>query len=464
MLPTKLAFVDIETTGLGVTHDRIIEIGILRVENNKLIESYQTLVNPQMYISPFVEELTGIKKSDLEHAPLFEDIKDQIYELLDDAVFVAHNARFDYGFIRNEFRRVDTSFSAKQCCTVKLAKKLFPRFPRYNLDTIIQQFSLNCEHRHRAFDDAKVLWDFYQKLQEKLAIEDIEKGLTSVMNRPALPTHLSTTIDELPEQPGVYIFYGTDGVPLYVGKSKNIRERVISHFHSDYQAAREMNLCQQVQSIEAFPTAGELSALINESRLVKTMQPLFNRKLRIARKLILLTTQESSDGYDEVSMKEVDSILPTDVMSILGLFKSKKQAKNALSNLAKEYQLCEKLLGLEKTKGACFSYRLGFCKGACIGKEHPLQYKMRFVSAFTARKIKAWPFSGPISINEKNELTGKEEQFIIDRWCLLSDQQDQTFDYDVYKIIVRYIHEEKNLKNIKIISESTFSSMSSISN
>ena len=138
MIFDKLALIDIETTGASAPYDRIIEIGILRIENNKVVKKFETLLNPGGQISPFIQNLTGISNSVLENAPSFSDIKSDLAEMLDSCIFVAHNARFDYAFIKSEFRKLGISYSAKQLCTVKLSRMLFPTVPHHNLDSIIE--------------------------------------------------------------------------------------------------------------------------------------------------------------------------------------------------------------------------------------------------------------------------------------------------------------------------------------
>src|SRR3989344_686890 len=172
MLPEKIAFVDIETTGTSLASDRIIEIGIVRVENNTVTKTFQTLINPQTYLSPFITNMTGIQEHMLDNAPTFSQVKDDIKQLLQDCVFVAHNVRFDYGFLKHEFKRLGHTFTQKHFCTVKLSQILFPRARHHNLDSIIKRHSISCENRHRAFDDAQVLWDFFQLLQQKFPPED----------------------------------------------------------------------------------------------------------------------------------------------------------------------------------------------------------------------------------------------------------------------------------------------------
>lgn len=462
MLPQKLAFVDIETTGLGVTRDRIIEIGILRVENNTLVNTYNTLINPQGFVSPFSLQLTGITEGDLAKAPTFYEVMDDIYNLLQDCVFVAHNVRFDYGFIRNEFKRHEKTYSAKHFCTVKLSQRLFPTFRKHNLDAIIERFNISCTNRHRAFDDAAVLWEFYQKLQSSFDSEILEKAIAGGLKKPSTPLHIThESIDLLPEKPGVYIFYGENQTPLYVGKSVNIQERVKSHFASDYASAKEMNIAQQIRNIETITTSGELGALIKESQLVKKLQPLYNRQLRVMRKMYVLKKKINTDDYPEISLEMIDTIDPKDLSIILGIFRSKRQAKDFLIPLVKEYNLCEKLLSLEKTASSCFAYRLAICRGACVKEESPLTYSMRFAEAFGKHTIKPWPFLGPVVISEKDELEKTAEYFVVDKWCLL-DQYNESetalfqsrshpyvFDLDTYKLLVRFLEKRKNWRHVK---------------
>lgn len=456
MLPNKICFVDIETTGTRVTYDRIIEIGILRVENNKLIDTYQTLINPGTFVSPFIENLTGISKNELDKAPAFSEVKDKIFEFLTDSVFVAHNVRFDYGFLRNELKRYDISYSSKHFCTVKLSKLLFPRFAHHNLDSVIERLNIVCEARHRALGDAKVLWEFYQKIQKKFSNEVVNKAVSRALSKPSIPLHLPISIlDSLPEGPGVYVFRDELTSPLYVGKSVNIRNRVLNHFSNDSRASKEMEMCQQTKSVEAIPTAGELSALILESSLVKKLQPLFNRTLRSSMKMIVAYKKFDEDGYETIELIETPKIDPYMLDKVAGVFRSKKQAKTHLAQLVKEYNLCEKLLGLQSTNSACFAYHLGWCKGACVKKEPPIKYNMRSTLAFSKSKISSWPFKGAIVVREINALTEKEESIVLDKWCYLGSiknedsrildiQNDLVFDYDLYKILKRFILKEKN--------------------
>lgn len=448
-LPKNLTFVDIETTGGSVTADRIIEIGILKVRDNKLEKTYQTFLNPDRPLPGEIQLLTGIVPSDLEKAPSFFDIKEELEEYFNESVFVAHNARFDYGFLKQEFLRFGVKFTPRQLCTVKLSRLLFPEHRHHNLDSIIERFEFKIENRHRAFSDAKILWDFYQKIQGLFPPEKILQTVSHILKKPNTPPSLKNfDLSHLPESPGVYIFYGKSGIPLYVGKSKNIRERVFNHFSLSAGNSLEMKIYNQVESVEFIETAGELGALLKESEMIKNLMPLYNRMLRnkekltVARKVLI-------DGVMSIKLEETDYIDPETLHEIMGVFKNKRTARETLVSLAKEFNLCDRFLDLEKTKNNCFNYRLGKCLGICAGKEKAVKYNLRFIEAFINSKIKSWPYKGPIIIKEVNENSGKEEQFLIRNWCVVQridgeneKLEDLEFDLDAYKILKRFLQKQ----------------------
>jgi DNA polymerase III subunit epsilon len=469
-LPTKLAFLDIETTGGSLRSDRIIEIGILRVENNKLKKKVNFLIDTEVYLPREITRLTGITESMLRDAPTFSQIKEAILETIDGCTLVAHNASFDYGFLKNELKRFGTSFTAKRICTVKLSRSLYPEFKTHNLDSIISRFNLSCNGRHRALGDARVLWDFYNIVCKSFPEEKLLEAINFNLRRPNVPLNINPKIlEDLPEEPGVYIFHGND-MPLYVGKSRNIRRRVLSHFSNNHHSTTEMKILQQTTNIETIVTTGELSALLLESELVKKMQPLFNRKLRKSREITVLKLADPHNSYHTLSIEIASDIAPEEINKVVTVFKNKKQAVDYLRNLARNNSLCEKLLGLEKTSGrkkSCFAHQLGRCNGACIGKEHFLKYNMRLVQAISTKRIKPWPFSGPILIREEALSSNDSTGFLINKWCFLGrlnekegleseDLHTSTFDMDTYRILHSYLTDDANTKYIKEISEKEF--------
>ncbi|MDB5194447.1 MAG: polC [Parcubacteria group bacterium] len=457
------AIVDVETTGASPIHDRVIEIGILRIEGGKVVKTFSSLINPEKHLSPFITSMTGIDPEELLTAPTFEDVRSEIEGMLEGAIFVAHNARFDYGFVKNELKRSGIAFNAKCLCTVRLSRKLFPEEKRHDLSSLIERHGLLCTDRHRAFADAEVLWNFIEKVRNDGREEELELHVRELLKESTLPQFLNEkSVRALSEGPGVYIFYGPENEVLYVGKSKNIRYRVLSHFSNDHASQKEMNLCQQTVRVEARETAGELGALLLESELVKDWMPLYNRQLR-KRTDLVVAKLKSGGLYPEVELGRAKTVSEKDQKSILGIFRSESQAKAFLRDATHERGLCPRLLGAEKGKGACFSHQLGVCSGACVNKAEKDAYAKAFNAVFKARRIRSWPFGGPILIEEKVDEETKHS-FVLDNWCLIADvrtEPDNTvviehyprFDYDAYKIFLRYVRDPLTKKRIKRITK-----------
>ena len=463
VFPMPLAIVDVETTGMSSIHDRIIEVAILRVQKGKLTESFSTLVNPEMSLPQEIEVLTGIYSRQLLRAPRFFDILDRVRDLLTGAIFVAHNARFDYSFIRQEFRRYGYPFRAKELCTARLFRAIAPG-RRANLDAVIEAYHIPVETRHRALSDATVLWEFLKILGTSYPKKDLQHAIAIAMRRPSLPNQIpQDRIEKLPESPGVYRFLGENGTPLYIGKSINLKNRIISHFQDSLSSAKEQKIRQEIQDIEVTETAGELSALLLESTLIKKHQPLFNRTQRQAYKVIAARAVQSNGDYVRVTLETLIALDPDAVTSYIGVFRSKAQAHRFLRELGEKNKLCPKLLGFEHGKGGCFWHGLGWCKGACLGVESPARYNMRAAVAFSRYKLKAWPFPGPIVIRESTDT--RSGAILVHKWCILgsvhknadanifsNDSHEYAFDLDTYRILVRYILDRKHQRNIHPIS------------
>jgi DNA polymerase-3 subunit epsilon len=187
MLRQPLIILDLETTGMLAAEERITEIGLIEVDNGEFVDSWSQLVNPEKSIPPFIESITGISDAMVRHAPTFAELAPALYARLQGKLLVAHNARFDYGFLRSEFGRVDLAYEARVLCTVKLSRKLFPEQRRHNLDSLIQRHDLSCSARHRALGDAEVLWQFLQKIQAKVDAERVAAALLAQLDAPGMP-------------------------------------------------------------------------------------------------------------------------------------------------------------------------------------------------------------------------------------------------------------------------------------
>ena len=452
-LPSRLAVVDLETTGVDPNRDRITEIAVMLMDDGVLVDTWQQLVNPGMGIPAEIVGLTGITNAMVAAAPRFGRIAARLQTLLEGRVFVAHNARFDYGFIKQSFARESLPFTADVLCTVRLSRRLEPQYPSHSLDSLVARHRLNVSdrhskgvmERHRALGDTKLVVELMAKLIAKHGDEDVGAAVKRILKMPSLPPNLPIdAIDNIPDCPGVYIFKGVNDLPLYIGKSVDLRERVRSHFSSDYRNANDVRLSAEITGIEVVPCAGELGALLLEAKLVKTKFPMLNKALRKKTEMSLL------NALGEVlALKDFS---PDQLFGLYGPFANKRGAKLALQKIASENKLCWTALGLEKREGACFGYQVNKCAGLCIGKELPLMHAARLVAALAPWRIADWPFvaaGGYAFVKEDSPLTGEQIHCFRD-WChlgtasdaaglydLLEQRVDTVFDVDVYKLLVK---------------------------
>ncbi len=459
LLAPSVAFVDLETTGANPVHDRVIEIGIVKVRDGRLEYEWSSLVNPGAPIPPMIQGFTGITNAMVRDAPAFEDIAEEVLARLDGSLFVAHNARFDYGFLKNEFKRLDIAFQPRVLCTVKLSRALYPEHHRHGLDALIVRHNLACAARHRALGDARALWDFVQLAYAERPAAAIEAALAKAMKTPSLPSGLERAVlDAVPEGPGVYLFFGESSrspggeidLPLYIGKAVNMRARVQSHFASDHAAGRAMRIAREVKRIEWVETAGELGALLKEARLIKERQPIHNRHLRRNDDLCAYRLQEAAAGDVALELVPLREAAAEELGGLFGQFKSSREAANTLRELAGAHGLCHKRIGLEQGRGPCFAHQLKRCHGVCVGKESPAKHDLRLKTALAVLRLKTWPFPGRIAIREHNADLGRTDWHLFESWCYLGTarseaelheatgaRQAPAFDLDTYKILKR---------------------------
>ncbi len=269
MLDRALVFLDLETTGATAHSDRITEIGLVEVDKGRHIGEWSSLVNPERPIPPLIESLTGITDAMVAKAPTFADLARDLYRRLAGKTLVAHNARFDFGFLQSEFRRVGLKFGPDVLCTVRLSRRLYPQERRHNLDSLIARHGLACDNRHRALADARVLWEFTQRIHQDLEATEINDAVADQLKKPQLPPALPQDLpDRIPESPGVYAFYSQSNVALHVGKSANLRSRVLSHFGSDKRPAWRASA--EISRVEWDVAAGELGMQIRHHAMVET--------------------------------------------------------------------------------------------------------------------------------------------------------------------------------------------------
>src|SRR5262245_19726817 len=231
MLDSRLVFLDLETTGASADRDHITEIGLIEVAGSHVVQEWSTLVNPGRVIPPAVVSLTGITDEMVAEAPTFADISAELLQRLEGRLLVAHNARFDYAFLRAEFRRLGIHYRSRALCTVRWSRALFPEHRHHNLDSVIKRFALSCSARYRALGDAQAVWAFARELERNVEPQRLARAVADATQVPWLPPGFDyERFDGLPEAPGVYAFYASDGTPLFVGSALNLRSRVLAHF------------------------------------------------------------------------------------------------------------------------------------------------------------------------------------------------------------------------------------------
>ena len=448
-----LAFVDLETTGTAADRDAITEVGIVRVTVDPAggaptVTEWSTLVNPGVPIPPAIQALTGITDAMVRDAPSFAEIADEVAARTAGALFVAHNARFDYGFLKHAFARLDRNFSTRALCTVKLSRRLFPDAERHNLDSVVERHALPVEGRHRALGDARVLWAFVQALYRDLDAETIADAAKRVLKIPSLPPQLAPdALDALPEAPGVYLFYGMNALPLYIGKSRNLRERVGAHFSSDYRSSTDSRLSTEIRRIEFEETAGEIGALLRESALVKSMLPAHNHALRRKAESGVL---ELPEAPGPPRFHPAATVEAGELAGRYGPFTSKRAAREALRHLSKDHALCWNALGLEKRSGPCFARQVRRCLGVCVGEESPESHHARLREALAPHAVPAWPYPGLAGIRERALLGERTDIHVLRNWCWLGTAHDDgeltrlletpprpVFDADIAKLLIR---------------------------
>lgn len=459
-----MVIVDIETTGGRYYNHRIIEIGIIKVVNGKQVDQYQALVNPQCLIPAPITTLTGITNDMVADAPTFSEIQEDIHQFLEGSVFVAHNARFDYGFVKKEFERLDVRFTAKVLCSVRLSRRLYPRFKRHNLSIIMERYNIAIENRHRALDDARAVWEFFKVIRDTIPEDRQARAIKDIIRKPSIPPKLTTDVEGVPESPGVYFFMNAEEMPLYIGKAKNLRSRILSHFTENLHSSKEVNISRNVVRIDTELTEGELGALLLESYYIKSQAPLYNRRSRRHWRLTAMRVNTDNE-YHTIELEDYKVLGCDDMLGVVAVFRTKKDAQRFLEGIAKEYKLCKTFLGLEKrhNKSGCFDYQIKRCLGACVGKESALKYNLRLQEALSKHRRLAWPFDGPIMITEQNVERTKGEVIVVDQWIIREAfrfdgegktplfECDNWFDLDAYRILYGHIKRNKHI-DLRVIS------------
>lgn len=364
------AIVDVETTGGKFNEEGITEVAIYKFDGHQIIDQFASLVNPEQEIQPFVVKLTGINNKMLARAPKFFEVAKRIIEIMDGAVLVAHNAKFDFRMLRLEFDRLGYDFSIETLCTVELAQQLMPNEESFSLGKLTRSLGIPITDRHRASGDALAT----VKLFKMLLAKDIDKSIISkslkTIARKNVEPNLKNIIEKTPSIIGVYYMYNSHNEIIFIGKSRNIKKRVTQHFTSDLRKAKELQ--KVVNDLSFEKTGNELIALLKEYIELKKHKPAFNKAIRKKNFSHGLYSFTDKDGYIHLKVKSIGKN-----WDYITSFSSLKSGKAFLERAQDQYKLCKKLLGLQKADENCLDDQPKKCAGACLQLEDAQIYNLR---------------------------------------------------------------------------------------
>jgi DNA polymerase-3 subunit epsilon len=378
------AILDIETTGGSPSSEKITEIAIFFHNGQEVVGEWSTLINPEKNIPYFITGLTGITNEMVADAPKFYEVAKEIVERTENHTIVGHNVNFDYSFIKSEFRRLGFDYHRNTLCTVKLSRKIIPGHKSYSLGKICKDLGIEIRDRHRATGDALATL----KLFELLVSKQNGDGEFTLISEPAgryknLNEHLTVEdIERLPEECGTYYFFDDQQQLLYIGKSKDIKHRVLNHL-GNTTSKRALEMKQRIHTISYELTGSELVALLKESREIKDQKPMYNRAQKRSSFYWGLYTGKDEFGYITFRLQRISETADDPITS----FNNKKEAREILTRMVEKNWLCQKLSGLYVTEGACFHHTIRQCNGACVQAEAVATYNKRAETLLDSLKL-----------------------------------------------------------------------------
>jgi len=368
--------VDIETTGNGIKGNKITEIAIFKFDGQKVVDEFTSLVNPECEIPYFITGLTGIDNHMVRDAPTLLEIAPQILEITQDTIFVAHSVNFDYNVIKEEFRTIDISFVRKKLCTVRLSRRLIPGYSSYSLGKLCSSLNIPITDRHRARGDAYATVHLFRKLLETDNSGTVFSSFLNARSQEAtLPPSLNREVyEKLPSKPGVYYFKNSKGEIIYVGKAKNIKKRVLSHFYD--KSTKEVQMCRETSNIDFELSGNELLALLMESVAIKHHYPLYNRAQKRNVVPYGVFSYEDRQGIIHLAFNKLSQV-PRSLIT----FYNTTDCRLFIEQMCIDYNLCPKYCHLQENVATCSHFRVADCKGICRGKESAAAYNKRVQAA-----------------------------------------------------------------------------------
>ena len=367
--------IDIETTGGSPKSSKITEIAIYKHNGDEIIDQYETLIDPEMPIPEFIVNLTGISDEMVKDAPKFYEVAKKIVEFTEGCIFVAHNVNFDYGIIRQEFRKLGYDYRRQHLCTVLASRKILPGLESYSLGKLSRNLGIELIGRHRAGGDAFATAKLFTILKNTDS-KDLETFIKQDLNPQILHPNLDIAeLDEIPDKTGVFKFYNEFNVLIFVGKSKYLRRRIEQHLKNN-KSVKGAKLIKEITRIEYEITGSEFISNLIETNLVKEHKPLYNPPIKKIRFSHGIFKYFDEIGYQRFFIGLTSKFTESPLVG----FNSKKDAVSFLENKIEEFELCQKLCDLYTSNSSCFQYSVKECRGACIKEESYEFYNLRATS------------------------------------------------------------------------------------
>jgi DNA polymerase III subunit epsilon len=404
------AVTDIETTGGYASASGITEVAIIITDGHTVMQRFETLINPGQNIPRYITSLTGINNALVAHAPFFEEVAAEIYELLSNKIFVAHNVNFDYSFLKHHLQKSGYTLNEKKLCTVRYGRKVMPGLPSYSLGNFCRHLGIENEARHRAGGDCEATRQLLgilmqQDEEEKLLQSFLKKG----SKEQSLPLHIDkTNIELLPYCAGVYYFHNQKDKIIYVGKAKNIRKRVLSHFTNNSSTRQRQEFLRNICRITCNPTATELMAFVLESVEIKRWWPQYNNAQKRFEHRYGIYLFEDQNGYQRLGIEKKKKI-----QQPLLEIQSVTEGYNRLWKLVETHQLCPRLCFLDR-RTALPENETCTCGGACEGALTKTNYNKRVQEALghlQAEKTTFYITGAGMTLNERSYILVENGQF-----------------------------------------------------
>ncbi len=371
------AIVDIETTGGHASANGITEVAILIHNGKEVIDEFRTLINPLIPIPVYIQALTGINDEMVGSAPRFNEVAREIYELLQDKIFVAHNVNFDFSFLHFHLAAAGYHLQSKKLCTVRLSRKIIPGLVSYSLGRLCKQVGIEINERHRASGDAHATAKLFSMLLERDTEGHVSKTLNQRSREQSLPPHLpKENMDKLPSVPGIYYFHNNKAKVIYVGKARDIRKRVVSHFANNKPGKQKQEFLRDIHHITFQECGTELMSFILEAIEIKRLWPAYNRSLKRFEHAYGLYSYDDQNGYLRLVIDRRRKF-----SNPFYTFSGMLEGHNLIKNLIAEFDLCPKLCFIQRNSEPCRASGDHQCKGACEQVESTAVYNERVLKA-----------------------------------------------------------------------------------